>query len=410
MRLLGSLALAGLLAAACAGGPADDGAGKGYRASSDARAATPSVVPTGAKGGSPSPVPGVPAASAACAARPSGDPMVLIGGAIFDVRDPVHGFPMCVISNTVAHLYTGDTFGYIRPSGDTGTEVVLHAIGSNNESVVAGWPFVMTSGPFGRVGAWTVDGNAASTAVSSTDSAGNPTIQIWLFAQPSTTMLYSFPAPLTDCICRFGLPVPTLAFSADAQYLVAGWPIGKGATGLHVYRVVDRSLVAVLDATDENAFWSHTGHQLFTTSRANPPRAWTPEAGYATLDGASPWQYMPSLSPDGSEVAYTAYMNPSSFTNLRVYVYDIAAHKTRMLSDQMRSEVTFVRDGWVWYREEATCDTTQSTCGPGGTTSTRNVYAMDLATGVEQAAIFQSGQSPSDIGSGWSSAEFWPNS
>src|SRR5207302_6215116 len=93
--------------------------------------------------------------------------------------------------------------------------------------------------PCGKVGGWTTEGNAAATAVAATDNAGNWMIQIWLFSQPNTKMLYQFSEPLTDCVCRFGLEPPVLAFSPDGQYLVSGWPIGKGASGLRVFMVAD---------------------------------------------------------------------------------------------------------------------------------------------------------------------------
>jgi hypothetical protein len=174
----------------------------------------------------------VPSPVARCTGKPNGGPMALVGQAIYDVTDATHPRLLCQVSNTATHLYTGDTFQYIRRSGDSGTEVVLHSIGSGNESVVAGWPIKLLGSVFGNVGAWSLDGNEAATAVAVTDSSDDTAIQIWLFSQPSTTMLYEFAQPLTDCICRFGLAPPVLAFSADGQYLVSGWPIGKGAVSL----------------------------------------------------------------------------------------------------------------------------------------------------------------------------------
>src|SRR5437868_1831928 len=235
-----------LIASACAGSPvavSPSPSGKGDASPN----AADSPSPVGAKGGSPPPIPGVAAPNARCVAKPAGGPMALIGQAVYDVADPVHPRLLCQVSNTVTHLYTGDTFQYIRRSGDTGTEVVLHSIGSGNESVVAGWPIKLLETPFGKVGAWTTEGNAAATAVQATDPAGNQMIQILLFSQPSTNMLYEFFEPLTDCICRFGLATPVLAFSPDGQYLVAGWPIGKGASGLRVFKVADGTSLATFD-------------------------------------------------------------------------------------------------------------------------------------------------------------------
>ena len=406
MRAALALGIAAMLASACAASPlasATPGA-KGNGATS-ARTNPPS--PTGAKGGSPNPIPGVPAPFVGCAAKPTGGPMVLIGQTIYDVTDPVHPVLLCRVNNTVTHLYTADTFTYIRRSGDSGTEVVLHSMGSGNESVIAGWPIKLLATPFGDVGAWTPDGNEAATAVAWTDGAGNQWIQIWLFSQPATTMLFEFPQPLTDCICRFGVPGPTLAFSPDGQYLVFGWPVGKGALPLRVYRVADQRNVADLDPSEVTAFWDRSGHRLFASGRAGTSRTWTPEDGFTPLDGATAWPYRLGLSPDGSQVAYTAYLDPSTQADLRVYVYDIQSHTTRLLTSQMRSEVTFVKDGWVWYLGEAKCDPALSSCAPWGTAPTGKVFAMNLSTGIEQTVTFRMDET---VTSRLSPGEFWPNS
>jgi len=335
--------------------------------------------------------------------------MVLIGQALYDVTDAVHPRLLCQITNTVAHLYTGDTFGYLRQSGPSGTEVVLRSMGSGNESVIAGWPIALLNASWGQSGAWTIDGNKAATALAATDPGGNTLIQIWLFSQPETSELYEFLQPLTDCVCRFGLPPPVLAFSADGQYLVSGWPIGKGATSLRVYRVADRALVQVLDPGEVTAFWDRTGHRLYITERAGTSRSWTPEDGFTPLDGATAWPFQVGLSPDGSQVAYTAYLDPPNPVDLRVYVYDITSHTTRLLIDKMRSEVIFVKDHWVWYLEEAKCDPAQPTCSPWATGPTGKVFAMDLTTGVETPVVFQAGESPTALQSRWGPGEFWPN-
>jgi len=329
----------------------------------------------------------------------TGTAMVLIGQALYDVTDPVHPRLVCVVRNRSTQLFTADTFEYIRRSGPDGTEVVLHSIGSGNERVVAGWPLKLMNLPMGGYGVWTPDGNNAATFVAGTDANGNQTIQVWLFAQPNKTELYEFLQPLTDCICRFGVPPPTLGFSADGQYLASGWPVGKGATPIRIYRVADAALVETLDVNADIApIWSRTGHRLFLSMS----RSWTPEDGLVGQAGSGEWSYMAGLSPDGTQIAYTGYADAVS---LRIYVYEIATTKTRVLIDQSRSEVTFVKDGWVWYLEEAPCASCAGQSGP-----TDRVFAMNLASGVETPVVFAAGESPSALQSSWAPGRFWPNS
>ena len=397
-RGLAALAFAAVLGSACAASPLAgvSPSAKGGPAS-EPRLASPS--PVGAKGGSPAPIPGVVDPSVTCLRPFTGTAMVLVGQALYDVTDAVHPRLVCVVRNTSAQLFTADTFEYIRRSGPDGTEVVLHSIGSGNERVVAGWPLKLMNLPMGGFGVWTPDGNTAATFVAGTDANANQTIQVWLFAQPNKIMLYDFLQPLTDCICRFGVTPPTLAFSADGQYLASGWPVGKGATPIRVYRVADASLVETLDVnTDIAPIWSRTGHRLLLAMS----RSWTQEDGLVGQAGVGEWGYMAGLSPDGTQIAYTGFADA---VTIRVYVYDIGTGNLRTLIDQSRSEVTFVKDGWVWYLEEAPC----ASCA-GGTGPTDKVFAMNLTNGVESPVVFAAGEGPTVLKSSWGSGQFWPNS
>jgi hypothetical protein len=89
-------------------------------------------------------------------------------------------------------------------------------------------------------------------------------------------------------------------------------------------------------------------------------------------------------------------------TQPRVHLYDLSSSKTRILVDQPRSQVVFVKDGWVWYFEERPC----SDC-PNGTESSGKVYAMNLATGVEQLVTFEM---DATVINEMYPGEFWPNS
>ncbi len=334
--------------------------------------------------------------------------MVLIGQSLYEVSDATHPKLLCTISNTSAHLYTADTFTYIRWSGE-GTEVVLHSIGSGNESVISGFTLALLRPSWGGFGAFSPDGTVAANAVAGTDGSGNQTIQIWLFSGRSVGELYEFLQPLTDCICRFGIPPPVLAFSADGQYLVSGWPVGKGATPFAVYRVADRVRVASFDPSTSFAAWDWTGHHLYVSGMAGS-QSWTPETGAVVLKSATQWPYDAGTSPDGAGVAYTAYVDPADPKTLRVYAYDFAGASSRLLVNRLRSEVVFVKPGWVWYLEEAACDPAAPNCAPWGTAPTGRVFAMDLKVGAETPVVFASPQTTSSPNFDWGPGEFWPKS
>jgi hypothetical protein len=326
--------------------------------------------------------------------------MALIGNAIYEVTDPVHPRLLCEVANTKAHLFTGDTFEYIRRSGDQGTEVVLHSMGSGNERVVSGWPIKLLDDSGRAMGDWTPDGDTAASLVPAVDGAGRAVLQVWLFAQSQTNILYQFLTPKQP-----EQSTPTLAFSSDGQYLVSGWPASPSGYPLYVFQIGKHDPVQTLDVADTIALWSRTGHTLYLSSpESKSTRSWTPEFGFTPLPGASDWTHLPSLSPDGAMVAYTAHADLQRQTGTAVYVYDSKAEATRLIS-QARSEVTFVKDGWVWYIAEQSC----GEC-PGGTAALGPIYAMNLSTPVEQEVAFAAGESPFDTKLYWGPAEFWPNS
>jgi Tol biopolymer transport system component len=329
---------------------------------------------------------------------------------LYDVSDPVHPRLLCTIAFTTAHLFTGDTFEYLKPVSANETDVILHSLGSGNESVVGKFPFNAA------FGSWLPDLSAMTFAVPGPEGAYSATTQVWLYSQRRLALLYTYPIGIGDCICRFGLPPQVLAISPDGQYLVAGWLPGRAAVGLAVYRISDRTRVKTLDPSVTSAFWARTGHRLFLEERyrSQAEQSWTPEAGVSNLAGAGSWAYLPGPSPDGSKIAYTAYADPTHFKKLRAYVYDMRAGSTRMLVDKLRSQVLFVKDGWVWYLEEAACD--PITCGaPWGTELTGKVFAMQLSAGTETVVRFAAGENlvRQSGGVNWANfgpGEFWPAS
>jgi hypothetical protein len=337
--------------------------------------------------------------------------MVLIGKApspqiLYEVSDPLRPRLLCRITGTTAHLFTGDTITYLRSAG-SGTEVVLRSLGSGNESVVTSIPKDHLEGTYYGPTAWTPDGGIAAATLTP-DRTHTDNSDVWLFAQRFAGVIWSYPYPVRGCICRFGLPGATLAISPDGQYLVAGGP-GKGLEAFVVFRLSDRMQVKAFDAGTGFVMWDRTGHRLFIAGTTT--QSWTPEVGTVPLTGAGRWDHLAGLSPDGTKIAYTGYLGPDVDANLRVYVYDTNAGSVRMLSDQSRSQVLFVKSGWVWYLDEAPCATgsPRPGCGPWGTAPTNRVFAMNLTGGVEQEVAFSQGENLAlDYGM-FTLAEFWPN-
>jgi hypothetical protein len=314
---------------------------------------------------------------------------------LYDVTDPVHPRLLCRISNP-AHLFTADTFEYLAPRSATETDVMLHSLGSGNESVAGSFPFSAANG------AWRTDLSEMAYTVLRSDGI----VEVWLYAGQKDAVLFTYQQPQVGCICRFGVPSPALAISADGQYLAAG--PGIGAQTLAVYRTADRVRVATL--TSSVPFWGRMGHRLFlggSTSAAS----WTPEGGLVPLAGSTAWPYLPSPSPDGAEVAYTDYSDAGVEMEPRVYTYSVASKTTRVVIDKMRTQIIFVKDGWAWYLEEAICD---PPC-PVGTAPTGKVFAMQLSSGTELPVTFAAGANPllqfgdPDFAS-FAPGEYWPNS
>jgi hypothetical protein len=105
-------------------------------------------------------------------------------------------------------------------------------------------------------------------------------------------------------------------------------------------------------------------------------------------------------------------VNPANYLNLRAYVYDLKAGSSRMLIDKARSQVLFIKDGWVWYAEEGGC-ASDAGC-PGGTGPTGKMFAMQLSGGSETQLSFSAGESPLIQRENWldwtslAAGDFWP--
>src|SRR5260370_39058811 len=205
---------------------------------------TSAATPTPSTAPQPTPPPQV-----TCHGGATAGPMFLMSSAwttvqvLYDVTDPVRPRLLCKIANTSAHLFTQDTFEYLKPVSAAETDVMLHSLGSGNESHAGKFPFYATSGsPLAD------HASMAYTMPQAVDSTNYPNggTQVWLHAQPPTALRYPYRTGVGDCICRFGLPPPVLAVSPDGQYVVAGVIAGKGSEPLAVYRVSDRTKVTSL--------------------------------------------------------------------------------------------------------------------------------------------------------------------
>ena len=321
---------------------------------------------------------------------------------LYDVSDPVHPRLICNIANTSAHLVSGNTIEWLKPISANQTDVVLSSLGGNDRRAGT-FPFWVTSG------SWLPDRSvmAYSRRLPADDSYANGSIEVWLYANQQTSRLTAYAVGISDCFCRFGLPPQVLAVSPDGQYVVAGWEAGKGSYPLAVYRVSDRLLTTSFDPNVTSAFWDRSGHRLFLNKAgAKPTQAWTPEAGVADVLGAAAWSYLPSLSPDGSTVAYTAYADPSSREQPRIYLYDFKQGSIQLLVDKARTQVLFVNAGWIWYLEERACVPADSCAG--STMPTGNVFAKQLITGAERAVSFAAGEDPVTQSGGLDSLAFGP--
>ena len=318
-------------------------------------------------------------------------PYPAAGSFLYEVTDPIHPKLICHITGTYVHVVNDDSIAYLKPVSPGETDVVVRSLQTGSETTAESLTFGLPNEVWESV-SWRADGSLVAYTVQPTEGNIGSVVKVWLYANHANMQLTTYPLPIADCICRFGLPNPTSDLSPDGQYLVVGWPIGKGGNPLAAFRVADRSLVTTFDRSVVSARWDRAGHRLFLIGQSGV-QSWTPEAGVTALAGTSQWSFMPSLSPDGQQVAYTAYADQSQGL-LRVYVYDLASAKTRMLSTQSRSQVFFAKAGWVWYLDEASCDPNSSNCGPWATAPNGRVFAQDLATGHETEVIFAPGEAP----------------
>lgn len=327
------------------------------------------------------------------------------GTVLYDVSDPLHPHTVCKLLNTQAHIVTGTSFEYLVPRADGTTDVVLHALGSNNESVAAtfkadlyhatfSWWAPVTWSPSRQTMAYLADGG--------TDANGFGVTDVWLATAASRSKIYSYSVAGRDAFGRPGFAPPTLAFSPDGAYLAAGWTVANSP--VRVFQVSDRANVTPSWPADFRfAFWGKKDDTLFIVGLQSVA-SWKPGGPVTALPATSGWVLDPNLSPDGTQVAFTAV---TSTRDVRPYVYDLDAKTSRLLVSQARSSTSFVRSAWVWYAEEKPCVPSTDNACFDPTQPDGNVLAFELATGRESLVTFAAGEAPSNFG--MTPVDLWPS-
>ena len=360
--------------------------------------ATPSmtepVVPSPASSArtAPEPTP-PPAPSVQCQSGVTPSTMAIVWGPdrqyIYDVGDPLHPKAVCKIAHTSARFLTGLSFEYLVPQPNGTTNVVLHSLGSNQESVAATFKANVLGAYEGASWAlsWQAGLNVVAYSTPGSDPNANVT-DVWTATTRSVTKIYSYSVPGLDAFSRPGLPPPVLAISPDGQYLATGWVIQNK---IHVFRLSDNAdVTSELPSDLWSAVWSERGHSLYFVGR-NSVSAWTPESGMTTVQNTVGWVLQPNFAPDGSQVAFTAV---SANHDIRAYVYDFGAKSSRLLVDKPRSSAMFVKSGWVWMLEEAACQPGPNQNCFDPTIADGKILAMDLTAGSESEVMIAAKESP----------------
>jgi Tol biopolymer transport system component len=221
-------------------------------------------------------------------------------------------------------------------------------------------------------------------------------------------VLFSYPEELGHGGSPQGPPAVT-SFSADGRYLALFKLYMKGGAsgenGPFQIRTTSGTLLYSSDTSALFPVWS--GNQLyFRKGQCCGPDGdlmrWDPVTNSVTKVAPGLAWYAPSASPDGRLIAYTTSYAPSYLPH--VGVFDVGAVDARRLSNDPRSNATFVSANVVWAWEESPVSEGMGPSQPSG-----RIFAYDLQSKSESLVTLP-GALPSDQGRSWTIADLWPRS
>ena len=281
--------------------------------------------------------------------------------------NPTKPAPLCTLSaeTELPSFITRTDIGYAVTNGTPETPATL--IELRRVSLKSGQPIIIATlqGEPMDV-AWSPDGSSVAVLLSAYATDGANGNQVWLKAGSAAPRALT---PLIEYGGRDGsLSDQTIVrFSHDGKYLlmvdtyIAGpAPQSANQAVIQVYSVPDGKLIWVppsalgssqankIDPAITMAVWSQTSDRLYYRDLTGV-HTWDPAATVATLAAKLVW-YSPTMSPDGSRLAYVANMTTQPRIEIRnlldgsIRVLAGLKGEPLLLSDQEMIEAHYVRN------------------------------------------------------------------